>query len=225
MKLVLLITRVAGIAALLGAGVAGCGLPSSTHAQAFMANGVSAAKVKSAQASGAGGNAVNLVNSGDPSMCIDADSNHYASNGDNIQLWACNTHPEQEWVLTSLRQLKNASTGMCIDADSNHYPSNGDNIQLWACNTHPEQEWVVTSAGQLKNASTGMCIDADRTLPEQRGQYPAMGLQHPPRAAVVDHGRRAAGLGRLSPSAPLTTSPTWALRTRAWRRAESSTPD
>ena len=126
-----------------------------------MANGVSAAKVKSAQASGAGGNAVNLVNSGDRSMCIDADSNHYASNGDNIQLWACNTHPEQEWVLTSLRQLKNASTGMCIDADSNHYPSNGDNIQLWACNTHPEQEWVRTSAGQLKNASTGMCIDAD----------------------------------------------------------------
>ena len=31
-------------------------------------------------------------------MCVDADSNHYPSNGDNIQLWACNTHPEQVWT-------------------------------------------------------------------------------------------------------------------------------
>ena len=161
MKLVLLIARAAGIAALLSFGAAGCGLASSAHTQAFVSDGTLAAKAMTARVSAAGGAPANLVNSADRSMCIDADSNHYPSNGDNIQLWACNTHPEQEWVVTSAGQLKNASTGMCIDADSNHYPSNGDNIQLWACNTHPEQEWVVTSAGQLKNASTGMCIDAD----------------------------------------------------------------
>ncbi len=74
-------------------------------------------------------------------MCLDADSNHYPSNGDNVQLWSCNTHPEQEWTLTSSGQLQSAGTSMCLDADSNHYPSNGDNAQLWSCNTHPEQEW------------------------------------------------------------------------------------
>src|SRR6201996_6649428 len=155
MKLVLLITRAAGIVALLGFGVAGCGLASSAHTQAFMSDGGRPANAMAAQAAAAGGGSASLTNSADRSMCIDADSNHYPSNGDNIQLWACNTHPEQEWVITTAGQLKNASTGMCIDADSNHYPSNGDNIQLWACNTHPEQEWVRTSAGQLKNASTG----------------------------------------------------------------------
>ena len=94
-------------------------------------------------------------------MCLDANSNDYPNYGDNIQLWGCNTHPEQEWVMTSAGQLKNASTGMCLDANSNDYPNYGDNIQLWGCNTHPEQEWVMTSAGQLKNASTGMCLDAN----------------------------------------------------------------
>jgi hypothetical protein len=44
----------------------------------------------------------NLTNGGDPGTCVDADSNHYPSNGDNIQLWACNTHPEQQWILGSL---------------------------------------------------------------------------------------------------------------------------
>ena len=94
-------------------------------------------------------------------MCLDADSNHYPSNGDNVQLWSCNTHPEQEWTLTSSGQLQSAGTSMCLDADSNHYPSNGNNVQLWSCNTHPEQEWTLTSSGQLQSAGTSMCLDAD----------------------------------------------------------------
>jgi cell wall-associated NlpC family hydrolase len=136
-RFVLFLTRIAGMAVLLGAAVAGCSLASSARAQGFTSEGAA----MSARVAASSGTPANLVNAADRSMCIDADSNHYASNGDNIQLWACNTHPEQEWVITSAGQLKNASTGMCIDADSNHYPSNGDNIQLWACNTHPEQEW------------------------------------------------------------------------------------
>ena len=161
MKLVLLITRAAGAAALIGALVVGWGSPSSTHSQGFTSDGVPAAKLMSVQVSTAEGISGNLINSADRSMCIDADSNHYPHNGDNIQLWSCNTNPEQKWVVTSAGQLKNASTNMCVDADSNHYPHNGDNIQLWSCNTNPEQKWVVTSAGQLKNASTNMCVDAD----------------------------------------------------------------
>jgi surface antigen len=105
--------------------------------------------------------ASNLTNTGDPGMCLDANSNDYAKNGDNLQLWQCNTHPEQEWTLTSAGQVKNASTGMCLDANSNDYPKNGDKLQLWQCNTHPEQEWTLTSAGQVKNASTGLCVDAN----------------------------------------------------------------
>lgn len=102
MKLFLLIARAAGIAALLSFGAAGCGLASSAHTQTFMSDGAQAAKAMTAHASAAGGASANLVNSADRSMCIDADSNHYPSNGDNIQLWACNTHPEQEWTTGSV---------------------------------------------------------------------------------------------------------------------------
>jgi hypothetical protein len=30
-------------------------------------------------------------------QCLDADSNHYYANGDNVQLWGCNNHGEQSW--------------------------------------------------------------------------------------------------------------------------------
>jgi hypothetical protein len=145
MKRVQLLVKAAGVAALL-AGMAGCGLASSASVHQSTAEDMLPAKAASAQnAAATDGAFANFENAGDRVMCLDADSNHYPSNGDNVQLWACNTHPEQEWRITSAGQLQNTNTSMCLDADSNHYPSNGDNVQLWACNTHPEQEWVLGS--------------------------------------------------------------------------------
>jgi surface antigen len=101
------------------------------------------------------GTVSNFTNSGEPGTCLDADSNHFPNNGDNVQLWTCNTNPEQEWTLTSLGQVKNASTGMCLDADSNHFPNNGDNVQLWTCNTNPEQEWIPGSLPFVAAGTSG----------------------------------------------------------------------
>jgi Ricin-type beta-trefoil lectin domain len=42
-----------------------------------------------------GHEAYNIVN--EAGLCLDANSNNYPSNGDAIQLWACNTNPEQIW--------------------------------------------------------------------------------------------------------------------------------
>ena len=137
MKRVMLAVKAAMVALVLAASVAGPSLAASAAT------------------------AANFTNRGEPGTCLDANSNDYPKNGDNIQLWDCNTHPEQEWTLTASGQVKNASTGMCLDANSNDYPKNGDNIQLWDCNTHPEQEWTLTASGQVKNASTGMCLDAN----------------------------------------------------------------
>jgi Ricin-type beta-trefoil lectin domain/CHAP domain len=129
--------------------------------KAAMVTIVLAASVTGPSLAASAATAANLTNGGEPGTCLDANSNDYPKNGDNIQLWQCNTHPEQEWTLTASGQVKNASTGMCLDANSNDYPKNGDNIQLWQCNTHPEQEWTLTASGQVKNASTGMCLDAN----------------------------------------------------------------
>jgi CHAP domain len=102
MKRVQLLVKAAGIAALL-AGMAGCGLASSASARQATAEDMLPAKAASAQnMAAASGAFANFENAGDRVMCLDADSNHYPSNGDNVQLWACNTHSEQEWVLGSV---------------------------------------------------------------------------------------------------------------------------
>jgi Ricin-type beta-trefoil lectin domain len=153
-KRVLLVVKAAGVALLLVAGTAGCSFASSVPTRAFISDGALGAKAGRVLAAG-GGAPANFVNAGDRSVCLDANSNDYPKSGDNIQLWACNTHPEQEWVMTSAGQLKNASTGMCLDANSNDYPKSGDNIQLWACNTHPEQEWAWGSAAGETGPESG----------------------------------------------------------------------
>lgn len=38
-----------------------------------------------------------LQNVANPGYCIDADSNSYPSDGDTLQLWGCDTNPEQLW--------------------------------------------------------------------------------------------------------------------------------
>jgi len=142
----------APVAALvLGAGViAALGLQSAT-----------AVESKAAVASYVGPSA-NLVSQGNSGQCLDAKSEDYANDGDPIQLWGCNTNPEQEWALTPAGQLENTASGMCLDANSDNYPTDGDGIQLWGCNTHSEQEWALTPAGQLENIGhPGMCLDAN----------------------------------------------------------------
>ena len=154
--------RTAGAALLLVGGVVGYSLAVGGPAHASVSNAAVAGRAASTHSLAAiGGPPANLENAGDWATCLDANSDHYPNSGDGIQLWSCNTHPEQEWVLTSAGQLQNAGTNMCLDANSDHYPNSGDGIQLWSCNTHPEQEWVLTSAGQLQNAGTNMCLDAN----------------------------------------------------------------
>ena len=151
MKRVLLKMKAAGVAVLLAGGIIGYSL---APAGASTLDGLQAAKATSAQSLAAiGGPPANFENAGDWATCLDANSNGYPNSGDKIQLWACNTHPEQEWTLTSSGQLQSTGTSMCLDANSNHYPNSGDTVQLWACNTHPEQEWRLDWAASSFCAS------------------------------------------------------------------------
>src|ERR1700728_3094742 len=144
MKRAALIANSAGLAVLVVIGLDISSLVLSVPAEASTSDGVTTAQTTAAQTAAVSAQASgNVENIADRSMCIDANANDYPNNGDNIQLWTCNTHPEQEWTITSAGQLKNTSTSMCIDANANDYPNNGDNIQLWTCNTHPEQEWML----------------------------------------------------------------------------------
>jgi streptogrisin C len=98
-------------------------------------------------------------------QCLDADSNHWGQNGDNVQLWSCNSNGEQVWRLSGNHIVN--SDGQCLDADSTHWGQNGDNVQLWSCNSNGEQSWQW-SGNHIVN-SDGQCLDADSTHWGQNG--------------------------------------------------------
>jgi len=109
----------------------------------------------------------NIVNG--TGLCLDADSNHWPNqNGDNVQLWSCNSHPEQKWIISGAH-IENYD-GQCLDADSNQIGVNGDNVQLWSCNNHGEQSWTwqQNTTGQIVNADH-QCLDADSNHAGQNG--------------------------------------------------------
>jgi hypothetical protein len=78
-----------------------------------------------------------IVNS--DGQCLDANSNQWGQNGDNVQLWSCNSNGEQKWTVSGAHILN--SDGQCLDANSNQWGQNGDNVQLWGCNSNGEQTW------------------------------------------------------------------------------------
>jgi Ricin-type beta-trefoil lectin domain len=112
----------------------------------------------------------NIHSTGDIGVCLDAYSGDYPNDGDPIEIWACNTHGEQQWTMRTNGQIVNTGTGECLDAYSEDYPNNGDPVQLWACNTHAEQIWKTIvipdpqgpPAVQIVNvAHANLCITAD----------------------------------------------------------------
>jgi hypothetical protein len=106
----------------------------------------------------AAGTAYQIVNA--DGQCLDANSNDWGANGDNIQLWSCNNHGEQVWFLSGSNIVND--DGQCLDANSNDWGANGDNIQLWSCNNHGEQSWYGSASYPyaIVNAD-GQCLDAN----------------------------------------------------------------
>jgi len=100
-------------------------------------------------------------------QCLDANSNYWGQNGDNIQLWACNGNGEQLWTVSGAH-IVNAD-GQCLDANSNYWGQNGDPVQLWSCNNHGEQSWTLQlNTGHIVNAD-GQCLDANSNYWGQNG--------------------------------------------------------
>lgn len=98
--------------------------------------------------------------------CLDANSNHYPKDGDNVQLWTCAANARQFWYYDSSNGLiYNEDTSYCLDANSNHYPKDGDNIQLWTCAANARQEWadmpIYPTFDIIANQNLTSCIDAN----------------------------------------------------------------
>ncbi|MEU4690771.1 endo-1,4-beta-xylanase [Actinoplanes sp. NPDC023714] len=86
--------------------------------------------------------------------CVDV-PNATQNNGTRVQLYDCNGQANQQWTLTSSRQLTVYGT-RCLDAAGS---GNGAAVQIYACNGQANQQWNVNANGTITGVQSGRCLD------------------------------------------------------------------
>ncbi|MYS21057.1 alpha-galactosidase [Streptomyces sp. DvalAA-14] len=91
--------------------------------------------------------------------CLDV-PNSSTTAGTQLQIWDCNSQPNQTWTRTSSNQLTvySGSGQMCLDA-YNSQTTAGTKVEVWGCNGQPNQQWVLNSNGTVTSAQSGLCLD------------------------------------------------------------------
>ncbi|WSG48196.1 endo-1,4-beta-xylanase [Dactylosporangium sp. NBC_01737] len=86
--------------------------------------------------------------------CVDV-PNSSRTNGTRVQLYDCHGQANQQWTLTSSRQLT-VYGSVCLDAAGS---GNGSAVQIYACNGQANQQWNVNSNGTITGVQSGRCLD------------------------------------------------------------------
>ncbi|MEL7123807.1 MAG: ricin-type beta-trefoil lectin domain protein [Bacteroidota bacterium] len=91
--------------------------------------------------------------------CLDNDHNGY-SNGNNIQLWDCNTTSAQKWNFDGYFIRLADYSKRCVDVKDSQ-TTNGTNIRIWDCMAHNEQRWIYDGVTkQLRSSlNTSKCLN------------------------------------------------------------------
>ncbi|WP_433385560.1 endo-1,4-beta-xylanase [Actinoplanes sp. CA-142083] len=86
--------------------------------------------------------------------CIDV-PNSSQNNGTRVQLYDCNGQTNQQWTLTSSKQLMVYGT-RCLDAAGS---GNASAVQIYSCNGQANQQWNVNANGTITGVQSGRCLD------------------------------------------------------------------
>ncbi|MFF7048052.1 ricin-type beta-trefoil lectin domain protein [Streptomyces griseorubiginosus] len=88
--------------------------------------------------------------------CLDVPG-HNQSNGTLTQIWDCNAGANQQWTLTSAKELR-VYGDKCLDA-TGHGTSDGTAVEIWSCNGGANQQWTLDSNGTIVGVESGRCLD------------------------------------------------------------------
>jgi len=88
------------------------------------------------------------------------------ANGTQMQQWACNGQPQQNWVLTGVGggyyRIINQLSGKALD-DTNASTANGTIMQQWTPNGQQQQNWMLNGVGDghytVVNQLSGKALD------------------------------------------------------------------
>ncbi|MFB9252160.1 alpha-L-fucosidase [Sphaerisporangium melleum] len=90
--------------------------------------------------------------------CLDV-ANASQANGTQGQLWDCNGQPNQQWTLTSAKELR-VYGNKCLDA-SGQGTADGTQTVIWDCNGQSNQKWNLNADGTITGVQSGKCLDAN----------------------------------------------------------------
>jgi predicted alpha-1,2-mannosidase len=88
-------------------------------------------------------------------ICVD-DAGSSVSDGNNIQIWGCDSTAAQSWTIATDGTIR--TLGKCLDAFGAGTTS-GTKIDLYTCDGGSNQQWTQGANGSLVNPSSGLCLD------------------------------------------------------------------
>lgn len=117
-----------------------------TRVQIWECNNSSQQKFR-ARAGTAGGPDFTLESIRFPGMCLDRDARTAGQNGGIVQLWQCNSQPQQNWLPLG-GWIIGSLDDKVLDVDSTSGIINGTRVQVWQMiGIHPNpawnQRWIV----------------------------------------------------------------------------------
>jgi hypothetical protein len=102
--------------------------------------------------------------------CLD-DTGNKSTNGNKVQIWACNGGASQNWTYAQDGTLR--INGKCLDAVGNGTKV-GTKLQLWSCLNHTNQIWTAAYAAELAGAQSRLCL-ADPAASSKNGTQVELG--------------------------------------------------
>jgi type 1 glutamine amidotransferase len=87
--------------------------------------------------------------------CVDVNGGS-TTDGTKIQLWTCNSGPNQQWTVGSDGTIRALGKCMALNGTANATP-----VQLRTCNGSGGQQWTSGANSALVNPQSGRCLDAN----------------------------------------------------------------
>ena len=105
---------------------------------------------------GSGGGTSPALRNINANRCLDV-PNASQANGTQLALWDCNGGANQQWTLTTAKQLQVYGT-KCLDPGASG--ASGSRTVSTSCTGATGQQWNLNADGTVTNAQSGLCLDA-----------------------------------------------------------------
>ncbi|MEV5712730.1 ricin-type beta-trefoil lectin domain protein [Amycolatopsis mediterranei] len=104
---------------------------------------------------GAGGGSTSVLRNTGAGRCLDV-PNVSQTNGTQVTLWDCNGGSNQQWTLTSGKQIQ-AYGSKCLDAEGSATTA-GTRAIIWDCTGGTNQQWNAAADGTITGVQSGLCL-------------------------------------------------------------------